>query len=256
MTYSTEYTSYASIVATIILYSGLLFWGSIVAFVAAVSTLSTLAAYLPFINSLNPVLYSLIAGLLPVVVNIYFQSLVPVIIGLLAQYLERRKSSSAIEIHVIRWYFLYQLVNVFVLVLSGSVFNSIANIISSPTSIVYLLGASLPTVSVFFINFVITKLLGGIPSLVLRLGPLIIFKIYKLLFKEKQLTQRLFFEGPLAKASVSYGTEIPAMLYVLMIAVVYWVIAPILSAIAAAFFVLVYIAYKYQYIHLISRFIS
>ena len=183
------------------------------------------------------------------VVNIVVQSLVPIIIGMLARYLERRKSQSEIEIHVIRWYFLYQLVNVVVLVLSGSIFNSIANIISSPTSIVSLLGASLPTVSVFFINFTITKLFSGVSSLLLRLGPLIMFTINKLLFKEHQLTQRQFFAGPLANTPTLYGTEVPAMLYMLLIAVVYWTIAPILTAIAAVFFTFIYIAYKHQYVH-------
>ena len=65
ISFSAIYTNYASIVTTVILYAGLLFWGSIIAFVAAVSTLETLSTYLPFINDLNPVLYSLIAGLLP-----------------------------------------------------------------------------------------------------------------------------------------------------------------------------------------------
>ena len=250
---STTYTSYASIAVTVLLYSGLLFWSTIVAFVAAVSSLANLATYLPFINDLDPVLYALIAGNLPVVVNIIFQALIPIVIGMLAHYIERRKSRSAVELHVFRWYFLYQVINIFVLVLSGSVFTSIANIIASPTSAVTLLGAALPTVSVFFINFMITQLLSGIPSLLLRLSPLATFKLYKMLFKESQLTQRMLFEGPLADSSVSYGTVLPAMLYVLTLAVVYWVIAPILSAIAAVFFVLTYLAYKYQYVHLIIR---
>ena len=188
-----------------------------------------------------------------VVVNIIVQSLVPIAIGMLARYLERRKSQSEIEIHVVRWYFLYQLVNVFVLVLSGSIFNSIANIIASPTSIVSLLGASLPTVSVFFINFTITKMLSGVPSLLLRLGPMIMFTINKMLFKEYQMTQRIFFSDPLANTPTLYGTEIPDMLYMLLIAMVYWTIAPILTASAAVFFIFVYIAYKHQYVHLISR---
>lgn len=253
LSYSTTYTSYASIAVTVLLYSGLLFWSTIVAFVAAVSSLANLATYLPFINDLDPVLYALIAGNLPVVVNIIFQALIPIVIGMLAHYIERRKSRSAVELHVFRWYFLYQVINIFVLVLSGSVFTSIANIIASPTSAVTLLGAALPTVSVFFINFMITQLLSGIPSLLLRLSPLATFKLYKMLFKESQLTQRMLFEGPLADSSVSYGTVLPAMLYVLTLAVVYWVIAPILSAIAAVFFVLTYLAYKYQYVHLIIR---
>ena len=65
VSFSAIYTNYASIVTSAILFAGLLFWGSIIVFVAAVSTLSTLSTYLPFINDLDPVLYSLIAGLLP-----------------------------------------------------------------------------------------------------------------------------------------------------------------------------------------------
>lgn len=87
----------------IVYYAGLMFWGVILTFIAAVSTLDNLAFILPFVNSLDPVLYAVIAGQLPVVVLMVFIMLIPTIMAAVAVYLERRKSSSAVQQEVFSW---------------------------------------------------------------------------------------------------------------------------------------------------------
>ena len=81
----------------------MLFWGTVLAFIAAVSNLSNLEKYLPFIGNLNPVLYSLLAGILPVIVMNLFLSLLPAIFGYGAEKIEKRKTKSDVQQIVFQW---------------------------------------------------------------------------------------------------------------------------------------------------------
>lgn len=93
----------SSIVHTVY-YLGLLFWGLILAFIAAVSTLSNLEKFLPFVKQLDPVTYSIIAGQLPVVMVIVFIALLPIIMKNVSIFIEKRKSHSSISQEVFGWY--------------------------------------------------------------------------------------------------------------------------------------------------------
>lgn len=65
--------------------------------------------------------------------------------------------------------------------------------------VVFNRGASLPNVSVFFINFLITQWLSGVPTILFRYIPYLLFKLYVWCFPAKCLTRRTMVEGPLAK---------------------------------------------------------
>lgn len=84
--------------------AGLIFWAVILAFIAAVSTLSNLEAFLPFIKQLDPVSYSILAGQLPVIVLIVFIALLPMIFTAVSTYLEKRKVISDVHLEVFKWY--------------------------------------------------------------------------------------------------------------------------------------------------------
>jgi hypothetical protein len=65
-------------------------------------------------------------------------------------------------------YFKYQVANVFLILITGSLFNALQQIIDNPSLIFAILGSSLPQVSIFFMNYVITQLLSGIPSMLFK----------------------------------------------------------------------------------------
>jgi hypothetical protein len=83
--------------------AGILFWAGILAFIAALSNLENLEKYLPFIKSMDPVLYAIVAGLLPVLVLVIFMSLLPVIMTLVSELIEKQKTYSAIHTEVLKW---------------------------------------------------------------------------------------------------------------------------------------------------------
>ena len=93
-------------------------------------------------------------------------------------------------------YFLYQLANIYILLLAGSVYGSLKDLISNPRGILNTIGESLPTVSVFFINFIITTWLSGVPLLLLRLYPSFLFEIYMVFYNPKRITRSMLKGGP------------------------------------------------------------
>lgn len=240
-----------SMITKSIFIAGLLFWAAIIAFIASVSQISTLEKFLPFLKQLDPVSYSLIQGQLPVIVLIIFISLLPLIFQSVAIYIERRKTQTEVEFEVFNWYFLYQIVNVYLLLLAGSVFGALQDILKNPLSIINLLAESLPTVATFFLNYFITLTLSGVPLLLLRIVPLIIFKLYRSCFNSRKLTLRTLIEGPLASSSVDYSLLIPTILYPVCISLLYMVISPILFAAAGIYFLTQYYAWKYQFCYIL-----
>ena len=148
-------------------------------------------------------------------------------------------------------YFKYQVANVLIIVLAGSLFGTLSEAIDNPGSIASILGSALPGVSVFFINFIITQLLSGVPSILFRYIPWLILKLYQCCFDEKSVTRRMLLEGPLAQVTVDYGVELPPLLNILFIMMIYGVMAPILLVVATLYFGATYVAWKYQYLFVI-----
>jgi hypothetical protein len=148
---------------------------------------------------------------------------------------------------------MYQLANVYLILLTGSAFTSLSDVIDDPTSILKYISAALPSSSVFFINFIITQVFGGIPLIFLRITPMLYLQYIRYASNSKKLTRRTLFEGPLADTSVEYGTTLPDALYVLCISLLYWVISPPILLASVFFFGGCYMAWKYQYLYVIER---
>ncbi|RYH24230.1 hypothetical protein EON65_16945 [archaeon] len=101
---STVHTETMSYLTAAGYYTGLLFWTVVIAFIAAISNLTYLSEYLPFLNSLSPSAYAVLQGILPVVIMMIFLSLVPYAMQLISTLIERRKTISAVQEQVFKWY--------------------------------------------------------------------------------------------------------------------------------------------------------
>ena len=85
---------------------GLLFWGAILSSVAVLSDLSTLQQYAPFLSFLNDTAKSILQGLLPVFVMLLFALLIRFIMEYVATNIEKRKTISAVQQEIFKWYFM------------------------------------------------------------------------------------------------------------------------------------------------------
>mmetsp|Transcript_1983 Transcript_1983/g.3535 ORF Transcript_1983/g.3535 Transcript_1983/m.3535 type:complete len:820 (-) Transcript_1983:1190-3649(-) len=232
--------------------AGIMFWASVLAFIAVISQLSTLEKFLPFLKQLDTVTYSLLQGQLPVIALIVFIALLPVIFTAVATHIEGRKSVYDIRSQVFDWFFFYQMANVYLMLLAGSVFGALADVLDNPVSIVSILANALPTVSTFFINFMLTGLLSGVPLMMLRIGPIVIFKLYCKIMNPNKITRREFLEGPLKNAPIKYEILMPKMLYLVAIMLTFMVISPILLIISGVMFSALFLAWKYQLCYVIT----
>ena len=161
----------------------------ILASVAAISNLDTLQKYLPFLSVLGATARAIIQGLLPVIIVLLFSLVVNWIMDAISRYGERRKTESAIQLEIFKWYFMYQIANVYLLLLAGSVFDSLENAIDDPSSILDLVSSALPNQSVFFVNYVLTTWLGGTPLVLLQLVPILLLILYRLIDNSERITR-------------------------------------------------------------------
>ena len=136
--------------------------------------------------------------------------------------------------------------NVYFLMVAGSVATGIVDVIDDPESIMATLGTALPAISVLFINYTVNAVLIQIPADMLRLYPLILLEVYRYVFNEKALTRRQVVEGPLEEEPRNYGVNLPKLLYLMVLTVTYWTIAPILTAVLTVAFAFTFLTWKYK----------
>jgi hypothetical protein len=112
-------------------------------------------------------------GYLPVVLLLTIILILPLVFYAVALHYEDRKAKSEIQKSIIGRYFYYQLANIYITVTAGSILDSLGEIIEHPSSILAILGKSLPNVVGFFATFIMTKILAGLPLILLRSGALV-----------------------------------------------------------------------------------
>jgi len=189
---------------------------------------------------------------LPVVTLMILMTLLPYVFQYLATKYENRKTYSNIENSILRRYFLYQLANVYITVTSYSIFDSLNDIIDDPGDTTRLLGETLPTVVGYFVALIVTKTMVGIPVGLLRTGSLARYSLLRTIFCSKSyLTQREL-DVVEKRLRLRFGREYPSVLLVMIICQCYATIAPVILPFAALFFVLAFVVYKHQCIHVFA----
>lgn len=129
-------------------------------------------------------------GYLPVAALLALTMILPVIFELLATSYERRKRLSDVQDSMLGRYFYFQVLNLYISVTAGSVWKSLSDIIDHPTSILSLLGESMPFMVGYFVSVLVTKILVGLPTVFVRFGALSKMMLRRMLSLPSKLTQR------------------------------------------------------------------
>ncbi len=208
-----------------------IFWALPVSFVQAISSISQLQVFIPALKRLDveSYWYSLLSSYLPVLALLGLIAILPIIFETSCFYYEGVKLSSTIQQSILVRCFLYALVNIFVTVTSGSVFGALGAIIAAPGTIPSILGHTFPNVSVYMVNLIVVKALSGLPLELAQVMPIF----------------RGFTRRKIMAVSFPYGERYSAILFVLMITMLYSVIAPLVSIVAALFFSVALCVYKF-----------
>jgi len=224
------------------------FWSIPVAIVGTISKIDYLverAPFLSFINDIPPALLGLITGLLPVVMLAILMALLPIILRLCAR-IAGAPSLSQIELSTQNSYFAFQVFQVFlVTTLSSAVSSAISEILKDLGSTPGLLADSIPKASNFYIAFMILQGLSISAGALLQIVGLVVFKILGWLLDN---TPRKMFRRWSTLSGVGWGTVFPVYTNIVVIALTYSIIAPLVLVFATIGLSLLYVAYRYNFL--------
>ena len=185
-----------------------IFWSGVVTFVVNFTDLDKLSNKYDWVAELNLrdfAFYDFLNQYLAVVVLLLIITLLPFLFDFVARHYEGLKRESDVQQSIMTRFFYYQLVNVYVTVASGTIVNSIQEIIDHPRSLLSILGEQLPQVSIFFANLLLVKTLVSVPMELLRIWPLLQVYAVKYFRNKKKLTRRELREGAFADLPLDYG---------------------------------------------------
>jgi len=234
--------------ANVALGVGAILWSVPVAAIQAWATADSLASIPGFewIMSFDGGEFaSFVNGYLPVVALLCIILILPIIFEWIAVHYENRKTYSDVEKSILTRYFYYQLANIYITVTAGSIWTSLSDILDHPGNVFAILGKSLPTVVGYFVALLLTKILAGLPLVMLRFGALGRILFLKIFFKTKYLTQSELDEVN-KKNVLYYGWEYPTQLLVITICFTYACISPIILPVGAVYFLGALLVYKKQ----------
>ena len=254
----------------------IIFWAIPVAFVGALSNISALSKgtpgkapllpWLSFINKIPSVILGVVQGLLPSILLAVLMALLPIILRKMAK-LAGKPSLSSVELRVQNTYFLFQVIQVFlVTTVTSSASASVVAIIQNPSSVTSLLGQDLPKASNFYISYFVLQGLTISAGAVLQLVGVILFKV---LGKFLDSTPRKMYKRFATLSGLGWGTVFPV--YTLLttigersyrphvyytanalIAITYSIIAPLVLGFATVGLYLIYLAYRYNLLYVFN----
>ncbi|KAF2217193.1 hypothetical protein CERZMDRAFT_104581 [Cercospora zeae-maydis SCOH1-5] len=222
------------------------FWSVPVAVVGAISNIDKLTTCLPwlgFINDIPKTILGVVTGLLPVVLLAVLMSLLPIILRLMAK-IGGAPTRGAVELTVQHSYFAFQLVQVFLVATLGSAASSvIQGVAQNPSSAPMLLASNIPLASNFYLSYFVLQGLAIVSGLLVGLVGLILFLV---LGKILDKTPRKMYNRWISLSGLGWGTLFPVYTNLLVIAICYAAIAPLVLIFAAIGLFLFYFAYRYN----------
>lgn len=242
-----KFSAVSAIVALVIL------WTIPVAFVGSISQITYLISILPwlkFINNLPSVLKGLLTSLAPTVALAILMMLLPIFIRKMAV-TQGAASSQMVEYFTQQSYFAFQVIQVFlVMTIASSATSTVSSIIKEPSSAMSLLATNLPKASNFFVSYIILQGLSGASGAIAQIVGLIVYHLLGF-FLDK--TVRKQYNRFFSFSSMSFGTSFPVFTNLAVIIFSYAIISPIVLLFGFVGFLVLYIAYLYNFCYVYKQ---
>jgi hypothetical protein len=232
---------------------GLLFWAVPIGFVASISNLASIFDTIG-VDDVDPnkAWYGIVSGLLPVIALAIFMAILYMAIGAVATYVVKLKSQAEVEAYALFWHQLFQFANLWLLVIGGSLFNQLDAMLNDISGLAETVASAMPGASVLFLNMISVGSLGAF-GLELSLLPTYgITMILNLLSPEASRTQRMLDDAKKTPI-IEWGLQIPRMVFIFLVAVVYLPIVPIIELFAFVYFAGHYLVWKHQCLHVYAQ---
>lgn len=224
----------------------IIFWSIPVGAVGAVSNLKSLTnkvKWLRFILDIPPAILGLVQGLLPAVLLVVLMALLPIILRLMAKK-AGCPTRASIELRTQSFYFLFQVIQVFLVATFSSAASAVVTkIADNPSQAPELLASNLPHASNFFISYLIVQGLTISAMAVAQLVGVIVFRILGAILDN---TPRKMYKRFTTLAGLGWGTVFPIYTNLCVIALSYAIISPLILGFASIALYLLYLAYRYN----------
>ena len=185
------------------------FWSIPVGFVGILSNIKSLIGFAPWLSWLNDIptaIFGIVQGLLPTILLAVLMILLPIILRLMAK-LGGCPSLSAVELRTQNFYFMFQVIQVFlVTTLTSAASAAVFDIICHPGDAPNLLATNLPKASNFYISYFVLQGLTISSGAVLGIVGLILFKV---LGRFLDTTPRKMYNRFSSLAGLGWGTVLP-----------------------------------------------
>ncbi|GAB1198507.1 hypothetical protein APSETT444_007830 [Aspergillus pseudonomiae] len=227
----------------------IVFWAIPTAVVGSISNITFLTEKVPFLRFINDVpswIRGVITGLLPTILQSVLMALLPIILRLMAK-LGGAPTAAAVELTTQNFYFTFQVVQTFLVVtVASSASSVVSDIINNPTSAASLLAKKIPQASNFYISYIILQGLSFSAGALLQISGLILGKVLGTLLDN---TPRKMFTRWSSLSGLGWGTVYPAFTFLVVVAITYSCIAPLVLGFATIGLYLFYFAYRYNMLY-------
>ncbi|KAK5633213.1 hypothetical protein RRF57_008927 [Xylaria bambusicola] len=240
-----------TVIAIGVVFGMIVLWAFPVAFTGSISQLNSLIRTFPWLGFLRKSdtvwkVATAVAGVLPAVLLALLLWLVPIVMDLLAGFKGAKTGSQKTEA-VQQFYFAFLFIQVFLIVSLASSSVAILNdVLNNPTKITDTLAAKLPSAANYFFSYMILQALSASSGTLLQIGALINWYIISKILNN---TARNKWTTNTNLPSVKWGSYFPVYTNFACIALVYSVIAPIISIFAIITFSLLWIANRYSMLY-------
>ncbi|KAF1830421.1 DUF221-domain-containing protein [Decorospora gaudefroyi] len=239
-------------VALTLVVATIIFWSIPVSIVGAISNIEYLAdnvSWLAFLNKLPPSIMSLLSGLIP-----------PLLLSALARYVPNifryifttfgEPTKTSIELKVLKWYYVFQVLQVFLVTTLSSGAAAVASqIAQDPSSVPQLLAERLPRASNTYLTYFVVQALTNAPSNILNYSDVLFFVFFDRFFDK---TPRQKYNSYTTMRGMAWGKLFPKYGNFAIIAIAYSCIAPLVLGFAAVGLAIFYWSYRYMLLYTVQ----
>ncbi|CAM9480251.1 unnamed protein product [Chrysoparadoxa australica] len=185
------------------------------------------------------------ANYLSVAMLLFIIQALPFVIYGLAYGFEKKKSFSAIHEFILKAYFWFQVINVYVTVTSDNIFTTARSIALEPSKAFTTLGIDMALVATYACSIIVVKVFTGLGLYLLQPVPLIKSLYVEYFTDTRRRTEAETIAGAYYPRRPWYGGTYPDLLLVMLLVFLYQILAPFVVVAAVAFFLVAPIVFKY-----------
>ncbi|KAK9861196.1 hypothetical protein WJX84_002371 [Apatococcus fuscideae] len=194
-----------------------------------------------------PVLSGFFVAFLPTLVLRLFLWPVPYLLSIMSRF-QGLVSQSKVDTAVIRKYFIFQVVTVFIAtVISGSLADELEELIHNPSQIITVLANGAPSQAVFFMSYLLLLALTVKPISLLRIPALVVFRLRTAVAYNERSRARLW-----QNQHMDYGNEVPDHTIAILLGLEFCIMEPLITVVALLYFLATLIVYKYQMLYVFA----